>query len=43
MAEEKLGSSVSYVTYTAEEYQDKTYDDVALLNGAAVDEWYGRV
>lgn len=30
MAEEKLGLSVGYVTYTAEDYQDKTYDDVAL-------------
>ncbi len=30
MAEEKLGVSVGYITYTAENYQDKTYDDVAL-------------
>ena len=30
MAEEKLGIKVSYVTYTAEDYQDKTYDDVTL-------------
>lgn len=30
MAEEKLGVSVSYVTYTAEDYQDKTYDEVTL-------------
>lgn len=30
MAEEKLGVSVWYVTYTAEDYQDKTYDDVTL-------------
>ncbi len=30
MAEEELGVSVNYVTYTAENYQDKTYDDVAL-------------
>ena len=30
MAEEQLGVRVSYVTYTAEDYQDKTYDDVAL-------------
>lgn len=30
MAEEKLGVSVGYVTYTAEDYKDKTYDDVAL-------------
>ena len=30
MAEEKLGVRVDYVTYTAEDYQDKTYDDVSL-------------
>lgn len=30
MAEEKLGVNVGYVTYTAEDYQDKTYDDVTL-------------
>lgn len=30
MAEEKLNLKVNYVTYTAENYQDKTYDDVAL-------------
>ena len=30
MAEEELGIEVSYVTYTAEDYQDKTYDEVAL-------------
>ncbi len=30
MAEEKLGVKVAYQTYTAENYQDKTYDDVAL-------------
>ena len=30
MAEEKLGVSVSYWTYTAEDYQDKTYDEVCL-------------
>ena len=30
MAEEKLGVTVGYITYTAEDYQDKTYDDVAL-------------
>ncbi len=30
LAEEKLGVSVDYVTYTAENYQDRTYDDVAL-------------
>ena len=30
MAEEKLGVSVAYWTYTAENYQDRTYDEVAL-------------
>ncbi len=30
MAEEKLGVSVAYKTYTAEDYQDKTYDEVVL-------------
>ncbi len=30
MAEEELGVSVAYKTYTAEDYQDKTYDDVVL-------------
>lgn len=30
LAEEKLGVNVQYVTYTAENYQDKTYDDVTL-------------
>lgn len=30
MAEERLGVSVAYVTYTAADYQDKTYDDVTL-------------
>ncbi len=30
MAEEKLGVKVAYITYTAENYQEKTYDDVAL-------------
>ena len=30
MAEEKLGLTVAYRTYTAEDYQDKTYDDVTL-------------
>lgn len=30
MAEEKLNLKVSYVTYTAEDYQDKTYDEVTL-------------
>ena len=30
VAEEKLGVTVAYKTYTAEDYQDKTYDDVIL-------------
>lgn len=30
MAEEKLGINLAYITYTAENYQEKTYDDVAL-------------
>ena len=30
MAEERLGVSVAYWTYTAEDYQDRTYDEVAL-------------
>ena len=30
MAEEQLGVSVEYLTYTAETYQEKTYDDVCL-------------
>lgn len=30
MAEEKLGVTVAYRTYTAEDYQDKTYDDVTM-------------
>lgn len=30
MAEEKLGVKVDYVTYTAENYQDRTYDEVTL-------------
>lgn len=30
MAEEALGVSVDYITYTAENYEDKTYDEVAL-------------
>lgn len=30
MAEEALGITVNYITYTAENYQDKTYDEVAL-------------
>ena len=30
MAEERLGLTVEYRTYTAENYQEKTYDDVSL-------------
>ena len=30
MAEDKLGLTVAYRTYTAEDYQDKTYDEVCL-------------
>lgn len=30
LAEERLGVRVGYVTYTAEDYQDKTYDEVTL-------------
>ena len=30
MAEERLGLTLAYHTYTAENYQDKTYDDVCL-------------
>lgn len=30
MAEEKLGTTVNYVTYTAQDYQEKSYDDVTL-------------
>ncbi len=30
MAEERLGITLEYRTYTAEDYQDKTYDDVTL-------------
>lgn len=30
MAEQQLNVRVDYITYTAENYQDKTYDDVAL-------------
>ena len=30
LAEEVLGIRVEYITYTAENYQEKTYDDVAL-------------
>ena len=30
MAEQQQNVTVNYITYTAEDYQDKTYDDVAL-------------
>ncbi len=30
MAEEQLGVTLAYKTYTAEDYQDKTYDEVTL-------------
>ena len=30
MAEEQLGLTMAYRTYTAEDYQDKTYDEVCL-------------
>lgn len=30
MAEEELGVCVAYRTYTAEDYQDRTYDDIVL-------------
>lgn len=30
MAEERLGVTVAYRTYTAEDYQEKTYDEVCL-------------
>ncbi len=30
LAEERLGVKVAYRTYTAEDYQDRTYDEVAL-------------
>ena len=30
LAEERLGVAVAYQTYTAEDYLDKTYDEVAL-------------
>ncbi len=30
MAEEKLGVTIAYITYTAEDYQDRTYDEVSL-------------
>ncbi|MEY8426679.1 extracellular solute-binding protein [Lachnospiraceae bacterium 46-15] len=30
LAEERLGVKVGYITYTAENYQEKTYDEIAL-------------
>lgn len=40
-AEEKLGLEVEYRTYTAENYQEKTYDDVALDSARnAMDDLY---
>ena len=30
MAEEKLGVKVEYITYTAENYKEKTYDQVSI-------------
>ncbi|MCI8423087.1 MAG: extracellular solute-binding protein [Lawsonibacter sp.] len=30
LAEERLGVQVNYITYTAENHQDKTYDDITL-------------
>ena len=30
LAEEQLGVKVGYITYTAENYQEKTYDEVSL-------------
>ncbi len=41
MAEEALGLTVEYRTYTAEDYQDKTYDDVVLARARnAMDDVY---
>ena len=41
MAEEKLGLTVEYRTYTAEDYQDKTYDDVTLARARSnMDDFY---
>ena len=36
MAEEQLGVTMVYRTYTAESYQDKTYDDVTQIGRAHV-------
>lgn len=41
LAEEKLGLTVEYRTYTAEDYQDKTYDDVTLARARSdMDDFY---
>lgn len=41
MAEEQLGVRVEYRTYTAEDYQDKTYDDVTLARARSdMDDFY---
>lgn len=41
MAEEELGLTVEYRTYTAENYQDKTYDDVTLARARSdMDDMY---
>lgn len=41
MAEEQLGLRVEYRTYTAENYQEKTYDDVTLDRARnALDDFY---
>ena len=38
MAEERLGLTLAYHTYTAENYQDKTYDEVCLERAEHRDE-----
>ncbi len=41
MAEEKLDLIVEYKTYTAENYQEKTYDDVTIERvRSSMDDWY---
>lgn len=41
MAEEKCDLNVEYRTYTAENYQEKTYDDVTLDRAhSGLDDWY---
>lgn len=41
MAEEKLGISVDYNTYTAQDYQEKTYDDVCIERArSGLDDFY---